>query len=94
MIARQRLQSRPEAGDRIIAETGKPVTDDRGDASQSSDPDAERQAAELLRKAAAQEGVEVAWTEWSRSVPNIDGRTLFLLKTAFEAGWDARDDAG
>ncbi len=29
---------------------------------------------------------EAAWTEWSRAIQNIDGRTMALLRAAFEAG--------
>lgn len=67
------------------------MTDDRSDALNLPDPEAERIAADLLRKAAAMHGqVELAWATWSARIPNVDRRTMFLLKKAFEARWDAR----
>jgi hypothetical protein len=33
--------------------------------------------------------LEAAWAKWSRHIDNIEDRDLSLLKTAFEAGFEA-----
>ena len=35
-------------------------------------------------------GMEAAWLQWSRTMRNLDARTLLLLRAAFQAGYEAR----
>ena len=34
-------------------------------------------------------GMEAAWLEWSRTMRDLDPRTLLLLRAAFQAGYKA-----
>ena len=35
-------------------------------------------------------GMEAAWIQWSRTMRDVDARTMLLLRAAFQAGYEAR----
>lgn len=65
----------------------------RAMADQPTSPDPNVEAARVVGKATAAEGLpadlEAAWAEWSKSIKNVDERGMTLLRAAFEAGVDA-----
>ena len=48
-------------------------------------PDATRPGAPLLPAE-----MEAAWLAWSRTMRDLDFRTMLLLRAAFQAGYEAR----
>jgi len=63
---------------------------------QQHNPDPNENAARIVAGSTARAAsetpaeLEAAWIEWSRGLEKEDERVTTLLKTAFEAGWDAR----
>ena len=62
--------------------------------SKPTDPDANQDAARVVRDATGDDAplpadVEAAWAEWSKGIQGVDERTWTLLRAAFEAGADA-----
>ncbi|QNN20709.1 hypothetical protein HED60_06015 [Planctomycetales bacterium ZRK34] len=57
---------------------------------------AARAATETTRSDdASSADLETAWSEWSKRIKKADARARTLLRTAFEAGWEAgKDSAG
>jgi hypothetical protein len=49
-------------------------------------PDPNTNVARIVREST---DLEAAWAEWSSHVQKDDQRGLALLRTAFEAGWEA-----
>jgi hypothetical protein len=60
-----------------------------------SKPDANQIATRVVAETIAKHSdalpadLESAWQAWSAGVGNVDGRTMLLLKAAFEAGAEA-----
>ena len=62
-----------------------------------NDPDENVEAARVVRESTTRDdalpaGIEAAWEAWSAGIQGCDERTKILLRAAFEAGIDARQD--
>jgi len=62
-------------------------------------PDPNENAARIVKQAIAGTAettpadLEAAWQAWSASIQKVDERGMTLLRAAFEAGWDAKQQS-